>query len=41
MGDYTQKTLKNHVAIHNACDFMLSNLGVGAGYGFLVIFHIA
>ena len=34
MGDYTQKTLKNHAAIHNACGFMLRNLGVGAGYGF-------
>ena len=34
VGDYTQKTLKNHAAIHNACGFMLSNLGVGAGYGF-------
>ena len=33
VGDYTQKTLKNHAAIHNACGFMLSNLGVGAGYG--------
>ena len=34
VGDYTQKTLKNHAAIHDACGFMLSNLGVGAGYGF-------
>ena len=34
VGDYTQKTLKNHAVIHNACGFMLSNLGVGAGYGF-------
>ena len=34
VGDYTQKTLKNHAAIHNACGFMLRNLGVGAGYGF-------
>ena len=38
MGDYTQKTLKNHAVIHDACGFMLRNLGVGAGYGF-VIFH--
>ena len=34
VGDYTQKTLKNHAAIHDACGFMLRNLGVGAGYGF-------
>ena len=34
VGDYTQKTLKNHAAIHDACGFMLSNLGVGAGYSF-------
>ena len=34
VGDYMQKTLKNHAAIHDACGFMLSNLGVGAGYGF-------
>ena len=34
VGDYTQKTLKNHAVIHDACGFMLSNLGVGAGYGF-------
>ena len=34
VGDYTQKTLKNHAVIHDACGFMLRNLGVGAGYGF-------
>ena len=34
VGDYTQKTLKNHVVIHDACGFMLRNLGVGAGYSF-------
>ena len=34
VGDYTQKTLKNHAAIHDACGFMLSNLDVGAGYSF-------
>ena len=34
VGDYTRKTLKNHAVIHDACGFMLSNLGVGAGYSF-------
>ena len=34
VGDYTQKTLKNHAVIHDACGFMLSNLGVSAGYSF-------
>ena len=34
VGDYTQKTSKNHAVIHDACGFMLRNLGVGAGYSF-------
>ena len=30
----TQKLLKNHAAIHDACGFMLNHTDIGSGYGF-------
>ena len=30
----TQKLLKNHAAVHDACGFMLNHTDIGSGYGF-------